>query len=102
MFDRIVEVRKEKGLRTSQTAIAAVYGVNQSAVGKWADGKGAHRDLRQVIALELGVYPEWLDSGLAPKYLLHPDTEKILELLDSHDEDYREGILRYCEFLDQD
>lgn len=100
LFDRVVELRTDRGESITQVAMAKDFGISQGAIGKWKTGGGSHRDHLLKIAVRYGVCMDWLETGRPPKWAGAQNTPrgKLYSELDEMPEDEIQSILTIWEW----
>lgn len=107
-YDRVRERMREmaplmwRDRLPTQAAVAALIGIRQPSVHKWAQGKLPEMKHAVAVAQVLGVCLEWLLTERGPKYPPAPDdaAQELLAIWGAHPDIQRE-LLRYARFLAQ-
>lgn len=98
VLDRLVEAMREKGLPTTQVAIAGILGIKQASVSEWKHASPKLEHAAQ-LAMRLNICVEWIYSERGPKRPGPPAeiaAHKLWDLWGRLDDDMKQRVIGYA------
>lgn len=77
-WHRLQEAMQDNGIKPTQKAAAALVGVSQPSVNKWAKGKLPILEHVTILATKLGVCVDWLLTERGEKHPLDAESAALL------------------------